>query len=252
MKRISWQIFLSWPVLLGFAFVILSAILYSIHYAIFRDTHHIFIYMLGDIAFVPIEVLMVTLIIHRLLNEREKRSRLQKLNMVIGAFFSGIGTKLLTYFSDFDPELDKIRQHLIVSSDWSEEEFSSVSRHLKNHDYKVEIRRVELPALRGFLIDRKELMLRLLENPTLLEHETFTELLRAVFHLSEELENREDVTKLPDTDYEHLANDIRRAYTLLVREWVDYVKYLKGNYPYLFSLSMRLNPFDLESSPLVT
>ncbi|HEY49538.1 MAG TPA: hypothetical protein G4O13_05790 [Dehalococcoidia bacterium] len=252
MKHINRHVLTSWPVILGLSFIILSAILYLIHYGIFRDSHHIFIYMLGDIAFVPIEVLLVTLIIHRLLNEREKRSRLQKLNMVIGAFFSGVGTKLLTYFSDFDPELDRIRQHLIVSHDWSEEEFRSVSHHLKTYDYKIEIQRVDLGDLRSFLIEKKELMLRLLENPTLLEHETFTELLRSVFHLSEELESREDVSKLPATDYQHLANDIKRAYALLVHEWVDYVKYLKGNYPYLFSLSMRLNPFDLESSPLVT
>jgi hypothetical protein len=34
--------------------------------------------MVGDIAFVPIEVLLVTLIIHRLLHEREKHARLEK------------------------------------------------------------------------------------------------------------------------------------------------------------------------------
>jgi hypothetical protein len=243
---------LSWPVLLGLALVVLSIVLYLFHYAVFRDWHHIFIYMVGDIAFVPIEVLLVTLIIHRLLNEREKRARLEKLNMVIGAFFSSVGTKLLTYFSDFDPELDKIRDHLVVTDDWSDQEFFSVSQRLKNYDYKIEIHKVDLDHLRSFLVEKKNLLLRLLENPTLLEHESFTDLLRAVFHLSEELENRDDVTKLPDTDYGHLANDIRRAYVLLVHEWVDYVKYLKENYPYLFSLSMRMNPFDLEASPLVT
>ena len=243
---------LSWPILLGLSLVVLSILLYLIHFAIFRDGHHIFIYMVGDIAFVPIEVLLVTIIIHRLLSEREKRARLEKLNMVIGAFFSSVGTRLLTYFSDFDPELGSIRKQLIVTDDWSEQEFLSVSQRLKGYDYKIDIHRVALEDLRTFLVEKKDLLLRLLENPTLLEHESFTELLRAVFHLSDELENRDDVTKLPDTDYQHLANDMKRAYVLLAREWVDYVKYLKGNYPYLFSLCMRMNPFDLEASPLVT
>jgi len=245
MKRISW------PIILGLSLIVLSIILYLIHYAIFRDAHHIFIYMIGDIAFVPIEVLLVTLIIHRLLNEREKRARLEKLNMVIGTFFSAVGTKLLTYFSDFDPGLDTIRNHLMVTNDWSEQEFSEVSQRLKNYDYKIDIQRVDLEELRSFFMEKKDLLIRILENPTLLEHESFTELLRAVFHLSDELEFREDISQLPDTDYQHLANDIKRAYILLVHEWVDYVKYLKGNYPYLFSLTMRMNPFDLEASPLV-
>ena len=41
-----------------------------------------------------------------------------------------------------------------------------------------------------------------------------------------------------------MAGDIKRAYTLLVFEWLSYMKHLKNNYPYLFSLAMRLNPFD--------
>jgi len=245
MNRASWQL------LLGLSLILLSIIIYGIHYAIFQDPHHIFIYMVGDIAFVPIEVLLVTLIIHRLLSEREKRSRLEKLNMVIGTFFSAVGTRLLTYFSDFDPGLDKIRDHLIVTNDWSEPEFTDISKRLKKYDYKVDINRYDLAELRSYLLENKTLLIRILENPTLLEHESFTELLRAIFHLSDELEYREDLTQLPESDLNHLANDIRRAYVVLVRQWLDYVKYLKSDYPYLFSLAMRMNPFDLESSPLV-
>ncbi|GAG66549.1 unnamed protein product, partial [marine sediment metagenome] len=47
MKNIRWQIFL------GVILIALSTVLYLIHYGIFRDAHHIFIYMVGDIAFVP-------------------------------------------------------------------------------------------------------------------------------------------------------------------------------------------------------
>ena len=240
-----------WQIILGLSLVVLSVVFYFIHYAIFRDPHHIFIYMIGDIAFVFIEVLLVTLIIHQLLSVREKRARLEKLNMVIGAFFSEIGAGLVTYFSDFDPKLEKIKQELIVRPNWSEKEFSAVSKRLKSYDYGVEIQKVELEYLRDFLIAKRDFLLRLLENPNLLEHESFTELLRAVFHLTEELQGREDISQLPDSDYEHLAGDIKRAYVLLVQHWLDYMKHLKNNYPYLFSLAMRTNPFDQSASPIV-
>ena len=240
-----------WQIILGLSLVVLSVIFYFIHYAIFRDPHHIFIYMIGDIAFVFIEVLLVTLIIHQLLSVREKRARLEKLNMVIGVFFSEIGAGLVTYFSDFDPKLERIKQELIVRPNWSEKEFSALSKRLKSYDYGVEIQKVELEYLRDFLIGKRDFLLRLLENPNLLEHESFTELLRAVFHLTEELQNRDDISQLPDSDYEHLASDIRRAYVLLVQHWLDYMKHLKDNYPYLFSLAMRTNPFDQSASPIV-
>jgi voltage-gated potassium channel len=186
-----------------------------------------------------------------MLNRREKQARLEKLNMVIGVFFSEVGTKLLAYFSDFDPELDKIRKDLIVTKNWPEQEFVSVSKCLKDYNYRVEIHKVDLEILRSFLVGKMNFLMRLLENPNLLEHESFTELLRAVFHLAEELAAREDVRKLPAIDYEHLTGDIKRAYSLLVREWLDYMKYLKDNYPYLFSLAMRTNPFDQDASPIV-
>ena len=245
MKRLDWKI------TLGIGLVALSAAVYVIHYLIFRDPHHIFIYLIGDIAFVFFEVLLVTLIIHQLLSQREKRNRLEKLNMVIGAFFSEVGTELLTYFSDFDPKLNEIRNELVVTKDWSEEEFQKISKRLKNYDYGVNIQKVGLKDLSTFLVRKRDFLLRLLENPNLLEHEEFTELLRAVFHLTEELGNREDIETLPETDYEHLAGDIKRVYVQLVHQWLDYMKHLKDNYPYLFSLAMRTNPFDMEASPIV-
>ncbi len=245
MKRLHWQ------TVLGIVLVALSAIVYVIHYVIFRDVHHIFIYLIGDIAFVFFEVLLVTLIIHQLLSEREKRARLEKLNMVIGAFFSEVAIELLTYFSDFDPRLDEIRGELIVTKDWSEREFARMAGRLKNYEYGVDIQKVNLEDLRTFLLEKRNFLLRLLENPNLLEHESFTGLLRAVFHLTEELGNREDVKELPETDYEHLAGDIKRVYIQLVGQWLDYMKHLKDNYPYLFSLAMRTNPFDKEASPIV-
>jgi len=91
-----WKI--AWFVIL----LLLSIIFYVIHYAIFRDAHHLFLYLIGDIAFVFIEVLLVTLIIHQLLSYREKKAQLNKLNMIIGAFFSEVGTKLLKNLTDFD------------------------------------------------------------------------------------------------------------------------------------------------------
>ena len=69
MRNIGWQ------VQLGIGLILLSLSSYIIHYLIFRDPHHIFIYLLGDIAFAFFEVLLVTLIIHRLLEEREKKEK---------------------------------------------------------------------------------------------------------------------------------------------------------------------------------
>jgi hypothetical protein len=242
----------NWKIRFGILLIAMSILAYFVHYVIFRNPYHIFIYMIGDIGFVFFEVLLVTFIILQLLNEREKRARLEKMNMVIGAFFSEVGTTLLTYFSDFDPQLDRIRQDMIVTDNWSDREFSNLSNKLKNYRYEVDIQKVDLDDLSKFLYERRDFLLRLLENPTLLEHESFSELLRTVFHMTEEFSHRKRVEHLPESDLEHLAGDLRRAYTLLVHQWLSYMKHLKDNYPYLFSLAIRTNPFDQEASPIVT
>jgi hypothetical protein len=244
--------YLSWQVVLGISLVALSALLYFVEIEIFHSSRDTFFYLFQDIAFVPIQVLLVTLIINRLLTVREKRSRMEKLNMVIGAFFSEVGTKLLTYFSDCDPNLESVRKDLLVTTNWSRKEFMTVKGRLKNYDYGVDIQKVDLVYLRTLFLEKREFLLRLLENPNLLEHESFTELLLAVFHLVEELVVREEVTSLPDSDRHHIAGDIKRAYTLLVHQWLEYMGHLKSHYPYLFSLAIRTNPFDENASPIVT
>lgn len=245
MKRFRWQI------ILGLSLFLASLVLYMAHYWVFRDLRHIFLWSMTNLAFLPISVLVVTLIINRLLKTRENFIKLQKLNVVIEAFFSEAGTELLKRFSNLDPQLDELRQQLVVKGNWSKQQFTHVSKRLKKHGFKVQIKNANLGDLRDFLCEKTDFLLRLFENPQLLEHEHFTELLRAIFHLKQELINRKNLRELPDSDYEHLAGDMRRAYRFLVQQWLDYMKYLLASYPYLFSLAMRTNPFDPEASPVV-
>ncbi|KUG20382.1 MAG: hypothetical protein KO206_08315 [Methanomicrobiaceae archaeon] len=245
MKRFSWE------VRLGMALVGASLTIYLVKYAVLGDPLNTFQYVFNSLGFLPINVLFVTLIINQLLSVRAKRSRLEKLNMVIGTFFSEVGTTLLTFLSDHDPRLDEIRSDLIVTDDWSGEDFSRVQERLRGYGYEVDAGRIDLACLHSFLRERRDFMLRILENPAVLEHEAFTDLLRAAFHLTEELERRADLSRLPETDRDHLAGDIRRIYALLARQWLDYMRFLKKDYPYLFSLAMRTNPFDEEASPIV-
>lgn len=92
------------------------------------------------------------------------------------------------------------------------------------------------------------MLITLLENPNLLEHEEFTDLLWSVFHLAEELAYRKKLTGLSVSDYEHLSSDIIRVYSHILVQWLDYLEHLKSNYPFLFSLEMRTNMFDKNAS----
>ena len=241
----------TWRTNLILSLIAASLFFYLINYLVFRDPPFMLRLLTLQLGFVPISVILITLFLNQLLVRRERRSRLEKLNMVIGAFFSEVGTTLLKAFSDFNPYRDKISKELIITNDWSGRDFASAQEHFRNYDFKIDMQMDYLEELRSILIEKRGFLLRLLENPNLLEHESFTDLLWAIFHLTEELAHRVDIRKLPDTDYEHLSNDMKRAYGLLVSEWIAYMQHMKGSYPYLFSLAIRTNPLDPNASPEV-
>jgi hypothetical protein len=185
------------------------------------------------------------------INRREHEARLQKLHMIIGLFFSESGTKLMEVFVQADSRIDAMRESMIVRDGWSSKEFARTRQSARTHEFKADSRSIDLPALRVLLQGHGDLYVRLLENPYLHEHESFTDLLVAILHLKEELENRGGFKDLPLTDYTHLSGDIQRVYGQLVWQWLAYMQHLKGNYPFLFSLAMRKNPFDNKASAIV-
>jgi hypothetical protein len=75
---------------------------------------------------------------------------------------------------------------------------------------------------RDFLVPKRSFILGMLQNPNLLEHQEFAETLWAAMHLTDEVTARRDLSALPEPDMAHLKTD----------------------YPYLFALAVRTNPFD--------
>lgn len=183
-----------------------------------------------------------------MLSKRETAARMEKLNMVIGVFFSEVGSQLLSVLAAADDNMGNIREELLFGKNCPDEDFLKLSDHLRRYNSDIKLEKIDLKELSDMLVTRRDFLLRLLENPNLLENEAFTGIIWAVYHLAEELGFREDLTRLPETDYKHLLGDVKRVYALLIFQWVKYMQHLKDKYPYLFSLSVRMNPFDKNAS----
>ena len=237
---------------LAATFVMLSVLIYGLHYLIFRDVHHIFIFMIHDLAFLPLEVFLVVIVIERILTRRETQAKLQKLNMVVGAFFSEMGNHLLKSLLEHFNNKEEIITNLNVVNTWTKKDFQKAVDFAYDLPIDVNSHSLDLNQLKEFLSGKREFLLTLLENPSLLEHDRFTDLLWAVTHLDEELGARPSLTHLSDTDLDHIAGDIRRMYDHLVSEWLDYVEHLQSKYPFLFSLVVRTHPFQPTPSPFIT
>lgn len=241
-----------WLLLLSLSFIGISALIYAASYLIFRNPREMFFLMVNDFAFLFVNVLLVIVLIERLLARREKRLILKKLNMVIGTFFSEVGLELLRCFSGYVENAQTLKQELVILPTWTHKDFQRAMAAAQSFPYELNIEPAALAELKTFFQGKRNFLVMLLENPNLLEHDRFTDLLWAVFHLAEELEFRQgSLDTLPEADYRHLMNDAKRACAHLTAEWVAYTEHLKGSYPFLFSLAARINPFNPDASAII-
>lgn len=186
-----------------------------------------------------------------LLIKREGQMRGERAHMMVGLFMSEIGNELLRLFAPADPDGRELEGLLKVDPRWSDADFERVSLGLQDHKHALDASLLPFVRIRQLLRQQSNVLLRLLENPNLEARDAFADLLRAAFHLREELMNRRALSDLPKADRAHLEGDATRVYLLLVRQWLRHLGYLRDPYPYLFSLAVRNNPFDRTASVVI-
>lgn len=245
MPRLSWKIKIA-MVLSG-----LTVVLTLLHISIFNDPRTLFFYLALDIVFVPVQVLLVSIVIEQLLSERETQLKLRNLNMVIGAFMGVLGSQLLRDISRICVDSQSFDSALDVNGQWKKNDYRKAHNHVSESRLTFAPTVDDLEGLRTMLMQQRNFILGLLQNTNTLEHESFSDLLLAVSHLTEELECRDNLEGLPASDHRHLQGDIQRAYGLLVQEWLNYMQHLQSDYPYIFSLAVRTSPFNPQASPIV-
>jgi hypothetical protein len=225
------------------ALIALSAVFFVMQLLIFHEAEEAGFLFFQDLMFLPLHVVLVTFILDRILHSREKQDKLQQIHIVISAFFSETGSDALREIGVAVPGRRQLAQKLDMKPGWCEEDFAAAAEAVKGCKMHSVLDAQTLHELQRSLPPKKAGILQLFSNPNLLEHDKFTDMLWALYHLIDELENREDCTTLPKSDMEHLAGDITRAFGMLTLEWVQHMKYLKGRYPYLWSIAVRKNPF---------
>lgn len=223
--------------------IILFVLFFGLQQLIFRNLQETLYLFFQDLLFLPLQILLVTFVLNKVLESREKQEKLEQINIVVSAFFSDIGTEAINTLNPFIADFTDIKRLLDMSPEWSGKEFQYAEKDIKTHKFHADIKPGSLEPLKAALLPKKAYLLQMFSNPNLLEHNTFTDMLWALYHVIDELENRTCLQSLPDSDISHLSNDIVRAYGLLVYEWVLYMKHLKYKYPYLWSLAVRKSPF---------
>ncbi len=224
-------------------FIIPSIMIYIIHYYIFRDAMFLLKEFMSQLAFLPIYYFFSTIIIDNIMVHRDKIKLKKSINMIIGVFFSEFGNEFIKICSQYDMKFNDYSENFRINAEWENSQYSKSYKFINSFEFEIDMHSGDVSILSDFLFERRTCLIGLLENNNLVEHDTFTDLLLAIFHLCEEFKYR-DADNLGEKDYEHLGIDLERTYVLISKEWLNYSKHLKSEYPHLYALSESFNPFS--------
>ena len=152
----------SWKIRFAIIMFVLAVLIFLARYLIFGDGEEIIAYLWKHIGFIPIDILIDDLL-----------AELSKVNK------NKINTE----------NLKDIRN-------WDEKDFDNKMKELKENglDFKADISPEEreefLTNIHSILVEKREFLVNLINNPNLLEKDEFSSLLLALLHLDEELSRR--------------------------------------------------------------
>ena len=222
----------------SFILILLSFIMFLFHYLIFGQLENTIYYSFMSLCFIPINILAVTLVFEKLVERRARLERLNKLNMLVGLFFSDIGFTLLKLITTGDEKLQ------FLDLDFSN--LKACINKLNSHDHEVNFEMINYPELKELVIGARDILSSLISNESILEHETFAALLMSLMHLRDEIlfiQHKE----LTQDDCMHLKGDLMRVYKILTFQWINYLSHLKQFYPYQYNSAIKFNPFTINN-----
>lgn len=227
----------------GVLLIAFSAVLYFINYLMFRDAHHLIVVIAEELAFMPIYVFITAVIAERLLTKKEKMEMHRKMNALVGTFFTEMGYEMIKIIIGLDKNFPKIKDELINVENWDEARSKHIAGIVEHHKYYAPKGCDDLYVMKDLILAKKDFLLELMSNSSLIEKDEFSELLLAVNHILEEFRTRGEISNFNNEDVGHLHVDIERAYRHLINGWVTYMIHLGKEYPYLYVLALRVNPF---------
>ncbi|MGL5615015.1 MAG: hypothetical protein ACRDD2_02125 [Sarcina sp.] len=230
-------------ILIGVVLISISLILFYLQCFIFDDLQHTLSLLFTNIAFIPMNIFFTAFVIENLIEKRNTHHKMEKLLMIKGVFFSEFGSELLEKFAKHDESVKKISDEAHINKNWSSQEFKQLNKTLDNHNFEVNIENLDLEKLSILINKKNNFLLSIITNPTLMEHESFSDMTIALFHLKEELQDIYINTDSICCDKEHIKQDIKVLYRLMAKSWASYMKHLKEEYPTLFVKAMTHNPF---------
>ena len=216
------------------ALIVLSAAIYLLQVLIFHDERTTAFYLLQDLAFMPVTIAIATLVVGELVEEREKKERLEKTKMLTSSFFTGIGAFLIREILQMT-DADGLVYEVVKNGAEQSGRVGEVQKQLQSVKLNVHMDAAGYTKIQQIIRSNQTNILVIASNPLIIEHECFSEMLWGVFHLMDEFRLRGSWDDLSEQDIEHFNQDFEKVLRLLLMNWAGNVRYLKETYPAFYA-----------------
>lgn len=207
-----------------------GACVYALQIWIFHDPHTTFFYLMQDLAFMPITIAVVTLMVGEVMNRNEHRQQIAKTRMLTSSFFTEMGEKLMVILLQSMTRGCTMEEFTSKTME-CDADVKQLQSYIAQMDYSVNITEDTYNRCRELILGHQTPLLVLASNPMLMEHEQFTDLLWGIFHLIDEFRLRGEWTDIPPEAREHIENDFSEVLQSLMINWVSNARYLRQTYP---------------------
>lgn len=229
--------------LLIFLMLFATAAMYGLHYLIFRDPHHIGIFFISDVAFLPLEVLLVSLVLDRIVERSRDNENLGKVCILQSIFFRDCGADMIRYFLTCDQNRMELVSAMAVQEDWSPRDFENTRKFLRSYDFVLDPKKMDFFAIHFHLEKHHSFFLTLLESSSLTDHDEFTELLLTLYHFWEELNEQPDLYALSPEKVSLFHEYATDSYRLLSSEWLTNMQTIKKSHVRRTLSPLKETPF---------
>ena len=151
----------SWKIRFAIIMFVLAVVIFLARYLIFGDGEEIIAYLWKHIGFIPIDILIVAFLLEGIMGKKEHEAILEKIDMLMGTFFSELGNDLIRELSKVNA--NKINtENLKDIKNWNDKDYDNKMKELKANgiDFKADIPKEEreefLSNIHSILVDKRE------------------------------------------------------------------------------------------------
>jgi hypothetical protein len=231
-------------VLLGMMLFLFSVVLYYFNFLLYGDAHHLMELFTEELAFMPVYVFITAVFAERMLSRSEKAEMSRRTNALVGTFYNEIGYDIVKKLIKFDSNSDILKAKISFDKGLDTPKVKAIHRLAETYTYGAPNGKEDIIEIGELLSAKKDFMLIMMSNASLLEKDEFSELLLSVNHIHEALKTIDEISSISKDLTDHFHSDLEKAYRCLIGVWVSYLSFIYKEDPYLYMLAIAKNPFS--------